>query len=369
MDIEKMQQEINLQINEEITVGNYRAYDFRIARYIGLEPAIILTYLCDQDKYINKRNVGQEFYKQQKYIEFFTGLTSKQQNLAVKKLKQLEIIEVVKKGMPARNHFKINYNKIREIKNKVLDDFYGEIERFDYYKHEFDTEQEMQENADKKAIENTNPSAAETSSLDLPKGLHINNKEVNNLNSSNNISKDIFILEVASQESTYIGAKNNNININNKKDVLSDCLVDGSASAPKEHAAPARTEKAATTKAQPKGRGGLGPLLNMVNEKYSKDQYPKVNQLLYTYLKAHIGIRRLPSIEKWESMLEKLYIYSSIKLVGTGGTKFVQNNAIKIVEKAINLKGNAPYPDFDNIYNIKLEESDVINTYSNQGTY
>lgn len=334
MDIQKLQNDINIQVNEGMTLTSYRAYDFRIARYIGLEPAILLTYLCEQDKYINRLQVGKEFYKQQKYIEFYTSLSSRQQILALKKLKQLEIIEVVKKGMPARNHFKINYNKILEVKNKVMDDFYGEIEKFDYNK-------------------DTDSSGDETGPLVLPKGNHINNNNLNILSSNNILSKDNNILEVDSQESTYIGS--DNININNNKECNDNEIVskmDTVVSTPKK--APRGTPPGETKK-----KGGLAPLIEMIDAKYDKTKYITLNIGLRTYLKAHIGCRKLPSIEKWQTMLDNLYEYSSIKVVGASGTKFIENNAIQIVERALNLKGDAPYPDFDNIFRIPSDENEI----------
>ena len=117
---------------------------------------------------------------------------------------------------------------------------------------------------------------------------------------------------------------------------------------------------AAPEQPAPKKKGGLAPLIDLINAKYDKVKFPRLNQQLIVYLKSHLGKRRLPSIEKWEDMLNRLNDYASIELVGTSGTKFLENNALLIVEKAINIKGEAPYPDFDNIFhsNIGVIESD-----------
>lgn len=358
MNIDMLQREINIQVNEEMTVGNYRAYDFRLVRYIGLEPAILLTYLCDQDKYINKSKVGSEFYKQKKYIEFFTGLTSKQQTLAIKKLTQLEILTVVKKGMPAKNYFRIDYNKVREMKKIVVDEFYGEIEKYDYYKHEFDSDEEILKYANEKALNNSKSSEPETGSQGNRKDSDINNLEINNLDSFNFNSKE---LNLKGQHETVVhnpddNIKNNNIeDKNGKEDGKEDSKIfsgkaDDSASILKTPAAAEGVEK------PNKVKGGLGPLYDIVTKMVPVEIYPTLNAALKTYLKAYLGIRRLPSPEKWEDMIRKLQEYASVELSGASGKKFIENRALEIVKKATDGKDGVPYTDFDDIYDKGLME-------------
>ena len=354
MNSDMLQREINIQVNEEMTVGNYRAYDFRLVRYIGLEPAILLTYLCDQDKYINKSKVGSEFYKQKKYIEFFTGLTSKQQTLAIKKLSQLEILTVVKKGMPAKNYFRIDYNKVREMKKIVVDEFYGEIEKYDYYKHEFDSDEEILKYANEKALNNSKSSEPETGSQGNRKDSDINNLEINNLDSFNFNSKE---LNLKGQHETVVHNPDDNIKNNNIKDKngkedskIFSGKADDSASILKTPAAAEGVEK------PNKVKGGLGPLYDIVTKMVPAEIYPTLNAALKTYLKAHLGIRRLPSPEKWEDMIRKLQEYASVELSGASGKKFIENRALEIVKKATDGKDGVPYTDFDDIYDKGLME-------------
>ena len=354
MNIDMLQREINIQVNEEMTVGNYRAYDFRLVRYIGLEPAILLTYLCDQDKYINKSKVGSEFYKQKKYIEFFTGLTSKQQTLAIKKLTQLEILTVVKKGMPAKNYFRIDYNKVREMKKIVVDEFYGEIEKYDYYKHEFDSDEEILKYANEKALNNSKSSEPETGSQGNRKDSDINNLEINNLDSFNFNSKE---LNLKGQHETVVHNPDDNIKSNNIEDKngkedskIFSGKADDSASILKTPAAAEGVEK------PNKVKGGLGPLYDIVTKMVPAEIYPTLNAALKTYLKAHLGIRRLPSPEKWEDMIRKLQEYASVELSGASGKKFIENRALEIVKKATDGKDGVPYTDFDDIYDKGLME-------------
>ena len=99
-----------------------------------------------------------------------------------------------------------------------------------------------------------------------------------------------------------------------------------------------------------KGKGGLAPLIDEAQLKYPKEKYLELNQLLNYYLKAHIGNRRLPNLEKWKEMLNNLENYSSITLPGTIGNKFNVKIAELIVEKALNGKDGSPFLEFDDIY-------------------
>ena len=351
MNTDKLQQEINIQVNEEMTTENYRAYDFRLARYIGLEPSIFLTYLCDQDKFINKSKVGLEFYKQKKFIEFFTGLTSTQQTLAIKKLKQLEIIDVVKKGMPAKNYFKINYDKIRKLKKMIINDFYSEIEKYDYYKHEFDSDEEILKNANEKSLNNTSSSHQETLSQETMKaGDILNNKELNNKDSLNILSKDNIlrdntetVVQIAEGTNTKISS-NINTNISFMRENSNKEDLDGLDYIPKTPASPPCEEK------PKKKKGGLAPLYDMVDKKFPSSKYYNLNAALKTYLKAYVGIRRIPGVDKWEDMLNRLEQYSSVVVSGASGLKFIESRALEIVDKARNGKNGIPYLDFDDVY-------------------
>lgn len=105
-----------------------------------------------------------------------------------------------------------------------------------------------------------------------------------------------------------------------------------------------------------KGKGGLGPLYDEITKRIPVAIYPTLNAALKTYLKAHLGIRRLPSPEKWEDMIKKLQEYASVELSGASGKKFMENRALEIVKKAIDGKDGVPYTDFDDIYDKGLME-------------
>ena len=327
----------NKEIAEIIKKKKYRVFNKELAHLIGLNESIYLMYLIDCDRFLNKDNVGNPFFKQQKFIYLETTLKQDVVRKLNKKFIELGLIEIVKDGMPAKNYFVLSYKNIMSLIKKAEEEYEKLQEKTLKEKQQQFTENEG------------------TGVLNLRE--ENNNNIINNNSSINILSKDNNLLEVNSKELTYIGADNiNNINnINNNIECNDNVIVskmDSVESAPKKGPANPANEK-------PQRKGGLAPLFDMVDKKYDKVKYITLNIGLKTYLKAHIGCRRLPSIEKWQDMLDRLEQYSSIKLAGTVGSKFIESNAIQIVEKAMNLKGDAPYPDFDNIFNVILEKNNI----------
>lgn len=174
-------------------------------------------------------------------------------------------------------------------------------------------------------------------------GILENQKEINN-NIINNISISKDIEVSASETSLNENKLNNNKNIKDK--------LNG------EYLVSSDTKLSNTREAQPgelkeetydilKDKKGLGPLLNMTQEVFPRSTFPDLYNIINNYLHAYIGHRHLPTPEKWKEMLNQLIEYSSIKLPGTTGTKFVVSTAIKIVEKALDGKNGNPFTEFD----------------------
>ncbi len=82
-----------------------------IARLLGLTEAIMLGELCS----ISEMFGGDEFYFSQDKISNDTTLSEYQICNALKHLKEAEIISITKKGLPCRNYYSINEDKIAEL--------------------------------------------------------------------------------------------------------------------------------------------------------------------------------------------------------------------------------------------------------------
>ena len=85
-----------------------------LAKQIGLHEVVLLADLISKEQYFIDNNQLNEawFFNTAKNIQDDTTLTSHQQRKAIKNLKSLGIIETKLIGIPAKQHFKINENKL-----------------------------------------------------------------------------------------------------------------------------------------------------------------------------------------------------------------------------------------------------------------
>lgn len=84
---------------------------------LGLNEAIILGELCSEYNYwesINQLEEQEYFYSTRNNIQKNTGINSHYQRIALKNLEDKEIISSKRMGIPCRNYYKINEEKIIE---------------------------------------------------------------------------------------------------------------------------------------------------------------------------------------------------------------------------------------------------------------
>lgn len=311
-----------LRVADRIRSDKYRIFNKELAHYYGLKESIYIAYLIDQDYFFNKNNIGKEFYKEQKYIYTETLLNYDDLRRLNAKLKKDNIIQIVKKGLPAKNYFIINYKELEKLLDESMRSYREFIDKLieDPYNSNSGSSRKIQD------LSNENF------------GI-INNKDINNKDS---LSKD---KEVSVNETSL-----NENKLNNNKDIK-DKLNS-------EYLVSSDTRLSNTREAQPgelkketfdilKDKKGLGPLLNMTEEVFPRSTFPDLYNVINNYLHAYIGHRHLPTPEKWKEMLNQLVEYSSISLPGTEGNKFIQNKAVQIVEKALNGKNGNPFTEFD----------------------
>ena len=93
-----------------------------LARNIGLKESILLADLISKEEYfISNGMTDGWFFNTEANIEKDTTLTPYQQRKAIKKLKELNIIETKRIGVPAKQHFKLNEEPVvKFFNNKSL---------------------------------------------------------------------------------------------------------------------------------------------------------------------------------------------------------------------------------------------------------
>jgi len=86
---------------------------------LGIETAFLLTNLVEAEELMGDKDGW--VYQTIETLESMTGLSRYQQNVSIKKLKELGMIQQQNRDIPRKRYFKINYNAISESICKKLD--------------------------------------------------------------------------------------------------------------------------------------------------------------------------------------------------------------------------------------------------------
>jgi len=94
----------------------------QLAKQVGLKGAVLLADLISKEEYFIANGMTDGwFFNTEANIEEDTTLTSYQQRKAIKTLKEYNIIETKRIGVPAKQHFKINEEQVvKFLNNKLL---------------------------------------------------------------------------------------------------------------------------------------------------------------------------------------------------------------------------------------------------------
>ena len=91
-----------------------------LARQIGLKESVLLADLISKEEYFIANGMTDGwFFNTEANIEKDTTLTAYQQRKCIKSLKKIGIIETKRKGVPARQYFKINEELVIKFLNNL----------------------------------------------------------------------------------------------------------------------------------------------------------------------------------------------------------------------------------------------------------
>lgn len=91
-----------------------------LAKQVGLKEAVLLADLISKEEYfISNGMTDGWFFNTESNIEEDTTLNSYQQRKCIKKLKETGLIETKRKGIPAKQYFKINEEQVLQILNNL----------------------------------------------------------------------------------------------------------------------------------------------------------------------------------------------------------------------------------------------------------
>ena len=91
-----------------------------LARQVGLKEAVLLADLISKEEYFIANGMTDGwFFNTEANIEKDTTLTAYQQRKCLKTLKKHQLIEVKRKGIPAKQYFKINEQLVMQLLNNL----------------------------------------------------------------------------------------------------------------------------------------------------------------------------------------------------------------------------------------------------------
>jgi len=91
-----------------------------LARQVGLKEAVLLADLISKEEYFIANGMTDGwFFNTEANIEKDTTLTAYQQRKCLKELKKHQLIEVKRKGIPAKQYFKINEQQVMQLLNNL----------------------------------------------------------------------------------------------------------------------------------------------------------------------------------------------------------------------------------------------------------
>lgn len=101
-----------------LSSNSYIQFPKFLGAHIGANEALILSAFCDIDSWceFNIENYDGWFYALQSDIHWETGLSEKQQRLAIQNLVDIKLLRVDRRGLPAKNYFLIDSD---ELENRL----------------------------------------------------------------------------------------------------------------------------------------------------------------------------------------------------------------------------------------------------------
>lgn len=104
-------------VSKLLSTDGYIQVNKALIKELGLHESILIGELCSEYNYWESKNklVDNMFFSTRENIENNTGLNEHYQRKALKTLKEKGIITVERKGLPAVNFYKIDFDKILSI--------------------------------------------------------------------------------------------------------------------------------------------------------------------------------------------------------------------------------------------------------------
>lgn len=99
----------------------------------NVSSALLLSYACYTSQQTHDTEQSGWFLKSRDEWTAETGLSSTEQRTAIKRLQELEVLEVLRHGMPARTYYRICFDKLHLLMVQLAEARWGH--RLDFTAH------------------------------------------------------------------------------------------------------------------------------------------------------------------------------------------------------------------------------------------
>lgn len=107
-----------MNLSKLLASNGFIVVNKHLAKTLGHVSAMIIGVMCSKYDYYesqNKLEDGEYFYLTRDCITDETGIGADAQRTAMSKLQEMGILSVVRKGVPSKNFYKINFDKLSEM--------------------------------------------------------------------------------------------------------------------------------------------------------------------------------------------------------------------------------------------------------------
>jgi hypothetical protein len=107
-----MKQKKRTLLKSTLGANSYKQFNVHLARALSKDAALVLSHFIDIQNY---ENMPDEFYQQKERIMYELSMTKSEFDNALKILINSGCVSVVKKGLPAKNHYTLHDDRILDI--------------------------------------------------------------------------------------------------------------------------------------------------------------------------------------------------------------------------------------------------------------
>lgn len=107
-----------MDLSKLLSTSSYLILNFSLIKALGVEEAVVLTYLITRYRYFEETNTlmdGVAFYARREDIVQYCGISELIQRPIFKKFKEMNLVDWVDKTVPMKRFYILNFDEIEKL--------------------------------------------------------------------------------------------------------------------------------------------------------------------------------------------------------------------------------------------------------------